>query len=96
MKHAIHELRAIAANSPLFIQEQIEKWIKDNIKEAHYEVKLHKPNNPEHAEYNIKQAMCELGKHIAENSNMYPKWIETKQGYEMRVSALYFKNEFGK
>lgn len=96
MKNAIYELKSIAAMGGPTIAQMIEDWIDANIAECHTRILLSHPNNDEHKNFQIRKAMEELGVHIASNSNMFPSF--KKEGKEMvcRMSALYFKNEFGK
>lgn len=96
MKHAIQELKAIAAFADPVIGRKINQWIEDNVEQASWAILIHHPERPDMQEFRIKQAMHELGKRIAENSNMFPIWEKRVRGFELRISALYFKNEFAK
>jgi hypothetical protein len=97
MKNAIYELKSIAAYYPhQELQQQIDAWIERHIGEASILIKESHPEDKAHREYQVKSACEKLGASLAKNSNMFPKFEKTKTGYECKISALYFKNEFGK
>ena len=92
---AIMELKSIAQHADPITKERLLSWIKNNIMETSIDIQLWHPSEPKHAEYNIKSAKCKLGEAIADKANLFPKFIETKDGYECRLAAHYFKNEYG-
>lgn len=96
---ALLELRSIAEDCPVdSVKINIAKWIDKYIGECHMEISEYRPFNKDHANYNLESAMKKLGEVIAKNSNMYPSYVTDKDGFQrkMRISSLYFKNEFGK
>ena len=97
MKHGLHELNSLAESMPQPFKDQIKMWIKFNVGQSSIRVSQSRPFDDAHAKYKLEQAMFELGKSIAENSNMFPLWtVDDKGSRYLEISALYFKNEFGK
>lgn len=96
MMHPLQILKQIAHMSPCQLtRDQIERWITECVGEFHYKVSQHRPFNDEHAKYSLELAKHDLGKAIAEHSNMYPTWRVDGGIRELHMSTLYFKNEYG-
>ena len=96
MRNAIWELKSIGAYSSPDIQKKIEDWIEKHVGEVSVDLHCYYPERPETQQYALENAKAKLGKAIAENSNTYPKFEQRGLEWLCKLSALYFKNEFGK
>lgn len=96
MSEALQELKAISMMYPQ-MEKEINRWICQYIKESHFMVQVHRAGDKEHAKYAIENAKHQLGKKIADDSNMYPNWTtDGSRGAQLRISAIYFTDEYGK
>ena len=78
----ILELQSIAHFAGPQLERQINQWIKNNIGQASFAIKIFHPEDPKHQQHNFEMAMHSLGKVIAEKANMFPTFEPVKDGFE--------------